>query len=235
MNIAIILSGGIGSRMKSEGIPKQYIEIRNKPILMYTVDRFQKCNAIDKILIVADKCWHDTIKVWLKNDGIEKFMGFALPGNSRQGSILNGLKSCIEMSSAEDKVINHDEMRALVNKELITHCVEEVNGYDGCMPVLPVTDTIYYSSNGTQIDNLLDRDKLFSGQSPEAFNLKKYYDINISSTEKEINETKGSSEIAFKNNLKIKLIQGEENNFKLTTPSDLRRFKIIVGDLDESI
>ncbi len=235
MNIAILLSGGIGSRMKTGGIPKQYIEVKNKPILMHTINKFQNCDLIDNIIIVADKCWQEKIYSWIIKDDIDKFIGFALPGKSRQESILHGLESCINLIGTEDIVIIHDAVRPFVSVKLIEECILGASEYDGCMPVLPVTDTVYYSSDGSKIDQLLDRDKLFLGQSPEAFNFLKYYNANKLASSEEIDSTRGSSEIAFKNNLKIKLITGEGENFKLTTPSDLERFKILVGDSNESL
>lgn len=231
MNFAIILSGGIGSRMRKDGFPKQYIKINNKPILLYTVEKFEKVECIDKIIIVADECWYKEIKGWFEkfNTGF-KFSGFAKPGTSRQGSILNGLEKCKEMSTnAFDKVIIHDGVRPCVSKDLIKSCINACDDYDGCMPVIPVTDTTYYSEDGEEITNLLDRNKLFAGQAPEAFKLDKYYKINKSVSCEEIENTKGTTEIAYKHGLKIRLIPGDYANFKLTVPTDLDRFKTVLG------
>ena len=231
MNFAIILSGGIGSRMRTDGFPKQYIEINGKPILLYTLEKFEKTNCVDKIVIVADDKWHSNIKNWILKFGINsKFAGFAKPGNSRQRSILNGLEFCKMLSHSEtDNVIIHDGVRPCVTEDLIKACLDACSEYDGCMPVIPVTDTIYYSEDGKEITNLLDRSKLFAGQAPEAFRFNKYYEINKSADLEEIENTKGTTEIAYRNGLNIRLIPGEYANFKLTTPTDLERFKTVLG------
>lgn len=229
MNYAIILSGGIGTRMRSDGFPKQYIEVKNKPVIVYTLLKFQENKTVDEIVIVAAKEWQNELSEWLVEFKINKFFAFALPGESRQESILNGLEVCNQNKIDEnDKVIIHDGVRPLLSDNLITKCFEEINEHDGCMPVLPVNDTVYQSQNGKTISNLLDRNTLFAGQAPEAFKLKKYFEIN-KNTEKEILEkTKGSSEIAYNNDFDISLIPGEDTNFKLTTPADLQRFKAIL-------
>ena len=236
MNFAIILSGGIGTRMRSDGFPKQYIEINDKPILVYTLEQFCRCDNVDKIIIVADETWQDTITQWLISYSLKsKFESYAKPGSSRQESILNGLKKCMELSvdSDHDNVIIHDAVRPRVKPELISECFSQLEDYDGCMPVIPVTDTTYYSEDGHNITNLLDRDKLFAGQSPEAFRLKKYYDVNISASETEISTTRGTTEIACKHGLKCCMIQGDYGNFKLTTPADLERFKVALEEEDK--
>lgn len=237
MNIAIILAGGIGSRMRTNGMPKQYIEVLNKPILVYTLEKFQKNEDIDRIIIVAHAEYHDCINEWLKQYGITKFYGFAYQGESRQESILNGLHvAVVDGVLSIDKVIIHDSVRPLVSQNLISHCLKEIDEHDGCMPVISVNDTIYQSQDGKKISTLLDRSTLYAGQSPEAFNLEKYYKVNVGTERKVLNEIKGSSEIAFSNGFDISLIPGEVSNFKLTTPEDLARFEVILRNSEnESI
>lgn len=237
MNTAIILAGGIGSRMCANGIPKQYLAVCGKPILVYTLEKFQSSEDIEKIIIVAHAEYHDCINVWLKEYGISKFYGFACQGESRQESILNGLHVAVSDGVLSiDKVIIHDSVRPLVSQDLISHCLKEIDEHDGCMPVISVNDTIYQSHDGKKISTLLDRSTLYAGQSPEAFNLEKYYKVNVSTDRKVLNEIKGSSEIAFSNGFDISLIPGEVSNFKLTTPEDLARFEVILRNSEnESI
>lgn len=231
MNFALILSGGVGSRMRSDGFPKQYIEVKDKPILLYTLEKFQTCPAIDKLVIVADPTWQEQISAWMAQSGISKFAAFANPGESRQESIFSGLSACMELSQSEaDGVIIHDGVRPLVSHGLITACLDALAEYDGSMPVLPVTDTTYLSQDGKHISGLLDRSTLFSGQSPEAFRLHPYYRINQASSKQELAATRGTTEIAYRHNFNIRLIPGEYGNFKLTTPTDLDRFRALLEE-----
>lgn len=228
MNYAVILSGGIGTRMRMDGFPKQYIEVNHKPILVYTLEIFEKSLEIDQIVIVAADKWKEKILEWASLYQIHKLFKIVLPGETRQESILNGLEACMETSKGfSDRVIIHDAVRPLVSNNLISACLSALNEYEGCMPVLPVNDTIYQSENGNIISNLLDRNTLFAGQAPEAFRLRTYIEINRNATKEELENTKGTSEIAYKHGLRIGLIPGEDMNFKLTTPADLERFRVI--------
>ena len=105
MNIAIILAGGVGSRMKAIDRPKQYIEVKGRPIINYCLKTFEHHKEIDEIYIVADESWQDYIKEWLEKDKITKFKGFAPAGKSRQHSIYNGLIAC-ENSAGEDDTLH---------------------------------------------------------------------------------------------------------------------------------
>lgn len=231
MNYAILLSGGIGTRMQISKYPKQYLQVNEKPILVYTLEKFQNCKAVDSIVIVASEEWQDQIKKWIDDYNISKFCGFAEPGEQRQESIKNGLNACLKFEcSNNDIVIIHDAARPLVSDNLICKCIQFAIEYGGCMPVLPVTDTIYQSIDGSSIDGLLNRNTLYAGQSPEAFKLVDYAKLNNSISVDELNMYKGTSEIAFKYGMNIHLIEGEESNFKLTTPKDLEKFQKICGE-----
>lgn len=229
MNYALILSGGVGSRMRADGFPKQYIEILGKPVLMYCLETFQAAPEIDKIIIVADETWHEDIRNWMASSNITKFATFATPGASRQGSIYNGLQVCMDMNPGErDNVVIHDGVRPLVSQSLISGCVALMEKYDACLPVVPVTDTTYVSQNGEEVSGLLDRSTLFSGQSPEVFRLLPYYEINKNATAEERDSIRGAAELAYRYGLRIGLFPGDYFNFKLTTATDLDRFRAVL-------
>ena len=157
---------------------------------------------------------------WLTN--INKFKGFTLPGENRQHSVLNGLKV---VNPNTKRVIIHDAVRPNIKDQLINECIDNLYDCDGVMPVLPVTDTIYFSKTGSTINELFDRRFLFAGQSPEAFDFSKYKAVHEGITMEELACINGSSEIAFKHGLAIKMIQGDASNYKITTMEDLKRFK----------
>lgn len=223
MNIAIILSGGIGSRVGAS-VPKQYVLVGKRPIISYCYDTFLASKLIHGIIIVAATEWQSFLieKMELKKD---KFLGFALPGDTRQESVLNGLERASQfLKTDEDIVIIHDAARPNLRKELLELMVEKNRFYDGVLPVLPSKDTLYYSNDGSMISALLEREKIFAGQSPESFVFAKYYAINKEASRDELSATRGSSEIAFKHNLSICIIPGDESNYKITTKHDLSKF-----------
>lgn len=219
MNTAIILAGGTGTRLGGN-IPKQYLEVGNKPVITYCLEKFETNQLIDEIVIVAAKEWQEFIQQYTYT--ISKLKCFAPAGSSRQHSIVNGMRVS---NPQTEKVIIHDAVRPNVSDDTITQCILGLDEYDGVMPVLPVKDTIYYSETGEQISSLLNRDQLFAGQAPESFLYNKYLSIHDGMTEEQLGLVRGSSEIAFRSGLKVKLIKGDEHNYKITTMSDLEKFK----------
>ena len=229
MNYAVILSGGIGSRMNRPECPKQYIEVLGKPVLVYTLEIFQANPDVEGIIIVAAPQWRGDIDGWLREYGIEKFMGYADPGESRQESFLSGLEACMETSKdPADRVIIHEAVRPLVTGKLISACLKEIDSYEGCMPVIPMNDTIYQSTDGQNLTGLADRSILYCGQSPEAFLLWKFTEINRETDRAQLKKIRGASELAYMKGVRMHLIPGEQNNFKITYEPDLDRFQRIL-------
>lgn len=226
MTVAIILAGGSGTRMHQD-IPKQFITVEGRPIILYTLEIFHNHPSIDAIAIVASSVWQPQIEQWLVAEGlIGKLIGFAEAGSSRQHSILNGLLKVREMGlSDDDIVIIHDAVRPSVSANLIQRCIAFIDGVDGVMPTLQMKDTIYRSYDGKHIETSLIRDELFAGQAPEAFILGKYYLAHQNMTKNELSIIRGSSELAVLRNLRVRMIDGEESNYKITTPLDLERFR----------
>lgn len=231
MNYAIVLSGGVGTRMREDGFPKQYLIVEGKPILMYTLETVQKAEVIDKIVIVAADEWKEDLKKWIDEYHIEKCFEIAQPGDSRQESILSGLEACERDSKDDaDNVIIMDGVRALMTTDLIKRCVAQLTDHEGCMPVVPLNDTIYVSKNGKSIENLLDRSTLWAGQNPEGYNLKRYLEICRDLPKEKLATIRGSSELGYYYDMDIALFPGEDTNFKITTPADLARFQSIVQE-----
>lgn len=227
MNYALILSGGTGARLKAT-IPKQYISVNGKLMIMYCLETILKSTLIEGVQIVAEEMWQDLIKDALADIvHQEKFRGFSLPGKNRQLSILNGLQDMCQYASEEDRVFIHDAARPMLSSELISECFEAAKGHDGVLPVLPVKDTVYLSRDGKGISDLLKREEVFAGQAPEVFNFKKYLKANERLLPDKILKINGSTEPAVMAGMDIVLIPGDERNFKITTEADMERFQEI--------
>lgn len=231
MNTAIILAGGVGSRMGADR-PKQFLMVQDKPVISYCFDIFQKHNEIDNIVVVVNDKWKDFVQEYADKYGIDKICGYAPAGETRQHSIYNGLK-CVQKTAADtDIVIIHDAARPLVSDEIITECINGANEFDGAMPVISVKDTVYQSKDGKTINKLLKRSELFAGQAPESFKFGKYLEIHNSVSDEEIGATAGSSEIAYRHGMEITMVKGSERNLKITTVEDLETFETILKGVD---
>lgn len=224
MNIALILSGGTGTRLDAD-IPKQYIEINGRMIISYCLETILLHNQIDIVQIVADEKWHKEIMKYLSvADTNNKFKGFSMPGINRQLSILNGLEDISEYAKESDVIFIHDGARPFLSSDLITECLTEIKGHDGVLPVLPMKDTVYISRDGLKVNSLLNRNEIYSGQSPESFVLGKYLEANRRLLPDKILDINGSTEPAIMAGMDIVMIKGDENNFKITTKPDYDRF-----------
>lgn len=228
MNTAIILAGGVGSRMGVDR-PKQYLMVGDKPIIVYCLEIFEKHKEIDKVVIVVSDEWKDYVEENVQKFGISKVCGYAPAGETRQHSIYNGLKATEQNAPDTGVVIIHDAARPLVSDKIISDCLLGAVEDDGAMPVITVKDTVYQSKDGKSIDKLLKRSELFAGQAPESFKFREYLDIHNSVTDEEIAATAGSSEIAYRHGMKIRLVEGSERNFKITTIEDLETFETIIN------
>jgi len=233
MNIAIILSGGVGSRM-GLNIPKQYVEVHGQPIINYCLKIFFEDDNTDAVVIgVADE-WKDYVVEKMQKLDIDKPVFFAKPGETRQYSIYNALKTVKEAGYRnEDIVIIHDAARPLVSHDLIKRCYEGCYEADGVMPVIPVKDTTYLSKDGKTIDSLLDRKQLWAGQAPEAFVFGKYLKAHDDMDREDLLKINGSTELAYKAGLRCHMVAGDPMNFKITTPEDLSNFESIIINNDK--
>lgn len=236
MNIALILSGGTGTRLGGD-IPKQYIKVKGRMLIAYCLKMFAAHSAIDGIFVVAAPEWRDEILKECESLGIGKaaITGFSNPGRTRQLSILNGLRDIDTYVKSSDKpvedpvVIVHDAARPNLTAEYLDRCLDAIEGCDGVMPTLPMKDTVYFSENGTKVDRLLDRRCIYAGQTPELYRLKKYLEANEKLLPDNILKINGSTEPAVMAGLNVAMIPGDENNYKVTTKKDMDRFIQDIG------
>lgn len=216
-------------------IPKQYVKVGEKPIIIYSLEKLCFHDRIDAVQIVAEPAWWEQIekwtKDWIETDGFSrKFRGFSSPGATRQMSILNGLEDIKEYADDQDCIFIHDAARPLLSEKQITDCLDGITGHDGVFPVLPMKDTVYSSKDGKTISELLNRSEIYAGQAPEVFRLGKYYRANKILLPEKILQINGSTEPAVMAGMDIAMISGDEGNFKITTKADLERFCKIIEE-----
>lgn len=221
MNVALLLSGGTGTRM-GLSVPKQYVEINGRPIIYYALERLFTHEEIDAVQIVADPEWHGLIRQNIDTiAGAQKFQGFSAPGDTRQLSIFQALEDIGKYAHEEDYVLIHDAARPLLSGRLIADCIHAAKMHEGAMPVLQMKDTVYMSRDGMTVRSLLERSHLYAGQAPEAFRFGAYYEANRRLLPERIYQIHGSTEPAVMAGMDIVMIPGEEENRKITTMADL--------------
>ena len=217
------MSGGIGSRIGAN-MPKQYVKAGVHKMVSYALMPLLKCESIDKVYIVSEEVWRDDIVADVRLMGLDetKIAGFAFPGESRQSSILNGMEAMLEDAEGnnfaeDDTVLVHDGARPFLTEDMLNNCYNSLLGHDGVMPVLPMKDTVYESADGRRVTKLLEREKIYAGQAPELFRLRKYYEANKDLVPLKINEVNGATEPAIMYGMDVAMIMGDESNYKVTT------------------
>ncbi len=223
MNAALILSGGTGTRMGTD-IPKQYVEVGGKPVISYCLDVFESSEDIDLIVVVCSEEYRNLIG----DMGYGKIKDFADPGKNRQLSILSGLNVLKKYLKDDDGVIIHDAARPLVSSDTIREIVIGLEKAEAVLPVLPMKDTVYETEGGRVVANL-DRNRISAGQAPEGFVFGKYLKANEALVPDKILDISGSMQPALMHGMDVMSIPGDERNFKITTPEDLKKFEEIIG------
>ncbi len=235
MIYAVIAAGGIGSRMGNVEKPKQYITLKDKPIIAHTVEKFYVNDCFKKIIILCPEQWVNHTKSILKKHLPEDERVVVLQGGStRNETIMNAVRFIEETDGLDDEtiIVTHDAVRPFVSARIITENIEGALKYGATDTVVPATDTIVESQNGKVISNIPDRSKLYQGQTPQAFKAKLLKDLYYSLTEEEKDILTDACKIFSMKGHDVHLIDGEVHNIKITYPYDLRVAKAL---LDEEI
>ena len=231
MNIAIILAGGVGTRMKRD-IPKQFISVYDKPILLYTLEGFQKHPQIDFIEVVCVDGWHDVVWAYAKQYNITKLKWIVSGGNTGQESIRNGVYNLEGKVAADDIIVIHDGIRPLVDESVLTDVLLVAEKYGNAVTSLPYNEQIFVvDENDENITRkYIPRETLRRVSTPQAY---RYGVLNAryhEAFEKEIG-IYGSS---YTNTMMVELGEtlhfaaGSDKNIKLTTKDDLEMFKAYI-------
>lgn len=232
MNIAIIIAGGVGNRM-GQSIPKQFINVYDKPILMYTLEGFQKHPMIDAIEVVCIDGWENVVWSYAKQYNITKLKWITKGGSSGQESIRNGVFNLEDKCSSEDIIIIHDGIRPLIDAEVLTDVINKAQMYGNAVTSLPYNEQIFVISqeNNATSTQYIPRETLRRVSTPQAYHFglldEKYHEA----FEKNI----GVYGSHYTNTMMVELgvrlyfAAGSDKNIKLTTPDDLEIFKGYLG------
>ena len=225
MIYAGILAGGIGSRMGNVPLPKQFLDLDGKPILVHTVEKFLLTNEFDKIFIATpQKCISHTKDTLRKHQINDERIEVVQGGSDRNETIMNIINEAEKAHpiTDEDVIVTHDAVRPFLTHRIIKENIESVLAHGAVDTVITATDTIITSSDGEQIQAIPIRSEMYQGQTPQSFNinlLRNSYNA-LSVEEKEI--MTDACKILVVANKKVKLVMGELYNIKITTPYDLK-------------
>lgn len=225
-NIAVIIAGGSGSRI-GQDIPKQFINVYDKPVLIYTLESFQRHPLIDAIEVVCIDGWHGVLKAYAKQFNISKLKWIVSGGETGQESIRNGIYNLENKCKKEDVIVIHDGVRPLVDETVLTDVILKCEQYGNSVSSLPYNEQIFVIKDEISTTKYIPRECLRRVVTPQAYKFEKLDWAYHEAFSKKIG-IYGSS---YTNTMMVELgetlyfAKGSEKNIKLTTKDDLELFK----------
>ena len=231
-----ILAGGSGTRMGNTDMPKQFLMLGEKPIIIHTIEQFLINPKFDKILVCCPKEWisyaNDLLnKYEIDKDKVELVSG----GSSRNETIMNGCKYIEEKYGLNDNdvIVTHDAVRPFVTQRILDDNIKALKKYSAVDTVISATDTIVNSTDGKVISQIPVRSECYQGQTPQSFNIKKLMELYKSLTKKEKEILTDACKIFSIKGEQVGLVQGEIYNIKITMQYDLKIANAILMGANE--
>lgn len=237
MNIALIFAGGTGQRMNSKGKPKQFLELHGKPIIIYTLEWFERHKDIDYIAISCLSEWIGYLEDLIVRYRFKKVKWIVKGGDTSQQSIFNGLAEINkEFCEREDTVVLiHDGVRPLINEELISRNIESVKEYGSAVTVTYAKETVVKIAQGDKwVQDVYDRSRCRIAKAPQSFFLKDIYEAHLKAQDDRINYFIDSAELMRHYGYSLHSIEGPNENIKITTPVDFYIFRAVCDARESS-
>jgi len=226
MNSALIFAGGTGQRMNTRAKPKQFLELHGKPIILYTLEHFERHPEIDNIVVVCLNSWIDELKLLLRRYDIQKVSQIVPGGGTGHESIYNGLRALSGVCQADDIVVIHDGVRPLITEELISTNILKAKDHGTAITVEPATESVIHSSTGDQIDAVPPRASMYIAKAPQTFQFAliwKYYQRAY----REELLCIDSAHLLSIYQVEMHMVKSPPNNMKITSPADYYIFRAL--------
>lgn len=221
MNIAVVFAGGVGQRMGKTDKPKQFIEICQKPIIIHTLENFEKNKNIDAIIVVSKVEWIDYLKDLLKKYNIKKVTNVVPGGETGQMSIFSGVKSAYEMYDSNSIVLIHDGVRPFINDELIDANIENVKKKGSAVSSVYSTETVILIDENNNVKSVVERSESLIAKAPQSFYLKDIYDVHVQAQKDGITNSIDSCTLMNYYHKPLSVVLTDYDNIKITTIKDL--------------
>ncbi|HVX24111.1 MAG TPA: IspD/TarI family cytidylyltransferase [Candidatus Saccharimonadales bacterium] len=234
MNYALIFASGVGSRMRSTVGPKQFLEVKGKPLLVYTLERFQTHKQIDGIYLVVRKSKEVLAKSLIEEFSLSKVQHIVTDDDegelSAHASILNGIMEMkLHGVQDDDVVLIHDGVRPILDEGSIAKCIATAKKMGNAITCMPAQETIAYKEGDDRIGEVTHRDNMIILQAPQAFQFKDAYDVNVKSLEDGIvGSVVDQAELHRHYGNELYTIEGLKGNVKITVPLDFTYFEFLV-------
>ncbi|MBQ4102962.1 MAG: 2-C-methyl-D-erythritol 4-phosphate cytidylyltransferase [Clostridia bacterium] len=229
----MIMAGGIGSRMNSPELPKQYLKIDDEPIIVKTIRNFEDFGSFTAGVVCCPIDWIEYTKAMLLEYGISSDSITVISGGkNRNCSVKNGCRFLSENYNIteNDVILTHDAVRPFINSRIIKENVSAVNEFGAANTVMPVYDSIIRSTDSEYLNECVKRDDIYRVQTPQSFRLKELEFVINSLTDEELASYTDVASIFHNKGYNVRLVKGSDNNIKITTPFDLAVAQAIIAN-----
>lgn len=227
MNIGLIIAGGSGARMQQD-IPKQFLSVNDKPVIIYTLEAFQRHPEIDVIAVVCLEGWERTLEAYARQFNIDKLRHVITGGENGQASIKNGVFELEKHYEGDALVLVHDAIRPMVSEEIISDCLHKTQEFGSGVASIPCAEAMVVTETGTEAGELYDRSRLKRTQTPQGFPLRRLCEAHREALVRGITNSVASVTLMLELGQEVKLSLGSEKNLKLTTVDDIDIFKALL-------
>lgn len=227
MNIGLIIAGGSGARMQ-QNIPKQFLTVNDRPVIVYTLEAFQKHPEIDAIAVVCIEGWEQVLCAYASQFNITKLKHIIPGGKNGQDSIRNGVYELEKHYSPDDIVLVHDAIRPMVSDEIISDCIVKTKQYGCAIATVPCAEAMMQTNDGVISTGSYPRENLKRTQTPQGFFIGDICDLHRRALEKGITNSVASCTLMIEMGEQVYFSAGSEKNIKLTTVEDIDIFKALL-------
>lgn len=227
-NIGLIIAGGSGNRMHQD-IPKQFITVNERPVIVYTLEAFERHPEIDAIGVVCIQGWEQVLWAYARQFNITKLKHVITGGQNGQDSIRNGVFELEKFYAAEDIVLIHDAIRPMLTSEIISDNIRVARTYGNAITVIPCAEAMLETQDGMTSDGSYPRDRLKRTQTPQAFHLGQICSLHRRALDAGITNSVASCTLMIEMGEQVFFSSGSEKNIKLTTVEDIDIFKALLA------
>ena len=225
--VGLIIAGGSGARM-GQNIPKQFLTVNDRPIIVYTLEAFQNHAEIDEIAVVCIEGWEQALWAYAKQFNIDKLKYVVPGGENGQGSIRNGVYELEKHFDRDDVVLIHDAIRPMISPEIISDCIAKTVKYGNAITVIPCAEAMLETEDQIASEASYPRDNLKRTQTPQGFKIGEICDLHRAALEAGITNSVASCTLMVEMGKKVYFSAGSEKNIKLTTVDDIDIFKALL-------
>lgn len=232
MNIALVFAGGTGQRMGTKSIPKQFLKVHGKPIVIYTLEHFSSHEDIDAIIVVCLESYIPYLKELIEKFSVRKIKAVIPGGKTGQESIFKGLEYAMRQYAGNSIVLIHDGVRPFLDKDVITQNIKTAQEQGNAVTVVSSIETVILK-DGSMIGSILDRSLCYMAKAPQTFRLEDIYNAHIRAREEGFDKAIDSASLMSHYGEKLHTVEGSRANIKITTQQDFYFMRSLI-DMEEN-